>query len=48
MALALISFILLVVMSRRQHKPEELYVNRVAAADGAADKNSEEKSKEEQ
>ena len=47
MALALISLILLVVMSRRQHKPEELYVNRVAAADSAADKNSEEKSKEE-
>ena len=47
MALALISFILLVVNARRQHKPEELYVNRVAAADAAADDISEEKSKEE-
>ena len=35
MALALISFILLVVNARKQHKPEELYVNRVAAAEAA-------------
>ena len=42
MALALISFILLVVNARRQHKPEELYVNRVAASASASESPAEE------
>lgn len=42
MALALISFILLVVNARRQHKPEELYVNRVAASAAASESPAEE------
>ena len=42
MVLALISFILLVVNARRQHKPEELYVNRVAASAAASESPAEE------
>ena len=42
MALALISFILLVVNARRQHKPEELYVNRVASSAAASESPAEE------
>ena len=42
MALALISFILLVVNARKQHKPEELYVNRVAASAAASESPAEE------
>ena len=42
MALALISFILLVVNARKQHKPEKLYVNRVAASAAASESPAEE------
>lgn len=40
LALALISFVLLAVNARRQHKPEELYVNRVAAAGAAPEQDT--------
>ncbi len=44
LALALISLVLLAVNARRQHKPEDLYVNRAAAADAdSAESTTEEK-----
>ena len=44
--LALIALVLLLVNARKKHPPEELYVNRAAAADAGRDNKEKTEEKE--